>query len=169
MPSIYALLLRLYPAAYREEFGREMADVFQQALGDARSRGAFAATKFFTREIAGLLREGLAQRLASVCMVHELLVHLGRGFTMERQFRYSRVSISFMAVSLVIVLMAMGRAADIVHLYSPLQKGYGLVRPLITCLLLANAAGLLAWLVRFAVRRSGSHRLEQVETWHKRA
>jgi len=169
MSFIYALLIRLYPAAYREEFGEEMSDVFQQALADARTKGAVAVTKFLTRETAGLVREGLALRFESARALHPVLAQLGRRLSMERQFRYSRVSISFMAVSLIIVLMAMGRAAEIVHLYSPLQKGYGLVRPLITCLLLANAAGLFVWLVRFAARRSGAHRLEQVQTWHKQA
>jgi len=52
---LYALLLRLYPAAFRAEFGAEMTAVFTQALADARQRGRSALLTWCGREFTTLL------------------------------------------------------------------------------------------------------------------
>jgi len=49
------LLLRLYPAAYRDEFGEEMADVFDQALVEASDQGRAAVIRLCLRELGGWL------------------------------------------------------------------------------------------------------------------
>lgn len=54
MRTVYRLLLRLYPARIRREFGDEMLDVFDQASADASLQGAGAYLRFCLREIAGM-------------------------------------------------------------------------------------------------------------------
>jgi hypothetical protein len=49
---IYARLLRLYPADYRQSFGAEMTTVFERAVLDCRSHGVL---HFLLSEGAGLL------------------------------------------------------------------------------------------------------------------
>jgi hypothetical protein len=55
MRALYRLLLRLYPAATRSEFGAEMLRVFDAASAEARRRGPAAYVQFCAREAAGLL------------------------------------------------------------------------------------------------------------------
>jgi hypothetical protein len=50
--KLYETLLRLYPAAMREEFGAEMKAVFDDALGDARKRGWRGVLRLWLREVA---------------------------------------------------------------------------------------------------------------------
>ena len=38
--QIYRLLLRLYPASFREAYGEEMLGVFQEALDEAKTQGS---------------------------------------------------------------------------------------------------------------------------------
>lgn len=37
--QIYRLILRLYPASFREAYGEEMLGVFQEALDEAKTPG----------------------------------------------------------------------------------------------------------------------------------
>lgn len=59
----YALLLRLYPRRFREQFGEEMAAVFAGTLEDAARRGALPLLRVWLREMlaapANLLRAHL--------------------------------------------------------------------------------------------------------------
>jgi len=58
---IYSALLRLYPAAFRKEFGEEMRLVFSDALADTWCRSRSASLRLFLHEVsalpASLLRE----------------------------------------------------------------------------------------------------------------
>jgi hypothetical protein len=55
MRLLYSLLLHLYPARIRAEFGDEMVDVFDEAAAAERQRGGTAYARFCAREAAGLL------------------------------------------------------------------------------------------------------------------
>jgi hypothetical protein len=70
---LYCLFLRLYPAAYRATFGREMAGVFERAHADAWSRGAPRGAMFCIRELTGLAFGVLRSRTRSF----EFLRHQG--------------------------------------------------------------------------------------------
>jgi len=48
---LYHLLLRLYPAAFRERLGEEMAGVFAEAVAAARRRGNLAVARLVVREL----------------------------------------------------------------------------------------------------------------------
>jgi hypothetical protein len=56
MRLAYAALLRLYPATWREVFGREMTAVFDEAQADCRARGLAGYCLFLLAELGGLLR-----------------------------------------------------------------------------------------------------------------
>jgi hypothetical protein len=51
---IYKLLLLLFPAAFREEYGEEMLSVFQETLNEARENGRFTVWKTLLVELIGL-------------------------------------------------------------------------------------------------------------------
>lgn len=52
---LYTRLLRLYPPRFREKFGPEMLEVFQQAAAEQARTGAWPLVKFVLGEIGGLL------------------------------------------------------------------------------------------------------------------
>lgn len=56
--KLYSRMLSLYPASFRDEFGAEMTAVFEDALREARQRGALAVARLWWRE-AVLLPRGL--------------------------------------------------------------------------------------------------------------
>lgn len=53
MRFFYRMLLRLYPARVREEFGLEMEEVFAEAWEGRRAQGGAAAVLFVCREVLG--------------------------------------------------------------------------------------------------------------------
>lgn len=55
LTRIYRLLLRLYPAGFRDEFTEEMTDVFVRAMSDARQRGRLSLLLWFGQEVTGVL------------------------------------------------------------------------------------------------------------------
>ncbi len=54
MRRVYQSVLLLYPATYRTLYQSEMADVFEQALGDRGAGGLFAYLVFLWHEFAGV-------------------------------------------------------------------------------------------------------------------
>jgi hypothetical protein len=56
----YEKLLRLYPAPFRNVFGREMAAVFAQATNEVRARGLLRYLAFLCAEFAGLFTGAFA-------------------------------------------------------------------------------------------------------------
>ncbi|MCC6300824.1 MAG: hypothetical protein IT314_16180 [Anaerolineales bacterium] len=54
MKSLYALLLYLFPRAYREEYGGELQIVFNLSLDDAMQAGIFEVAGVVLRELIGL-------------------------------------------------------------------------------------------------------------------
>ncbi len=55
MRRTYRLLLHLYPRKFRETFGEEMMQVFQEAACERRKQGPIAYGSFVMRETLGLL------------------------------------------------------------------------------------------------------------------
>jgi hypothetical protein len=51
---IYKLLLRLFPASFREEYGEEMLGIFQERVNEARKDGRFSLWKTLIAELTGL-------------------------------------------------------------------------------------------------------------------
>jgi len=61
---VYQLLLRAFPAAFRDRFGRDMAEVFADRLRAARAAGLGAVVALWTRTTIDLIAHGLAERRA---------------------------------------------------------------------------------------------------------
>lgn len=59
----FGLLLRLLPAAFREEFGALMRRTFAMRAADAARRGRLSLVRFAAREFAGLLRAAIVERI----------------------------------------------------------------------------------------------------------
>lgn len=62
MKRVFALLLRLYPAARRDLLGDEMLQVFAEAAAEYRARGRWAYTRFAVTEMMGLLLGAVVAR-----------------------------------------------------------------------------------------------------------
>jgi hypothetical protein len=62
MRRVYQTMLRLYPQWYRALYGCEMADVFEQALGDGDANGFLGYAAFLWHEFAGVFAAALAIR-----------------------------------------------------------------------------------------------------------
>lgn len=54
LDDLYSKLIRLYPAAFREEFGEEMADSFRESVEEAGAEGILPLALVCLREIACL-------------------------------------------------------------------------------------------------------------------
>ncbi len=63
MKNLYALLLGLFPKAYREEYGDELQAVFSLSLDDARKTGWMELAGVILRELMGLPKAILHEHL----------------------------------------------------------------------------------------------------------
>ena len=63
MKSLYALLLYLFPSAYREEYGDELQAVFDLSLDDAMRAGKLEVARVMLRELIGLPKAILLEHL----------------------------------------------------------------------------------------------------------
>ncbi len=102
--AVYAVLLRLYPPAFRERFGGEMQAVFAAALDDARQQGPAAVIRLSGRE----LRDLPITLLAAHRQQHEERAAASpddtlQGYTM-RAFLREVVSSSLMVIAIVVVM-----------------------------------------------------------------
>ena len=52
--TLYTILLHLYPSEYRQEFDREMREVFSQAIADASRRSSFSLGLLLINELLDL-------------------------------------------------------------------------------------------------------------------
>lgn len=52
--QLYKVLLRLYPASFREDYGEEMLGVFQETINEARKDGRLAVLKTLLVELSSL-------------------------------------------------------------------------------------------------------------------
>lgn len=165
--TVYCWLLRLYPESYRDEFGQEMTSVFRDARNALPPTPA-AKIGFYQREFCGLLSSALS-------------VHLDRPFgpatpfrrcSTQRQFRFPRSTVFLMCLILAGLVLAIHKARNVVQMKESLPPAtaaawgpmlWGLLFAL--ALILAAVAAAAAWGVLFALRRTGMHRLDEVQTW----
>jgi len=172
MLLFYRFLVRLYPAACRGEYGEEMLAVLSEMLTENRDKSALAQIVSGGREITGLLcgalREHVREMTASSCGKK----FLRRSFTMRTDFRFPKATVTLMAVILLAVFLAIQKGKDIQASvpYDNPQVGHiqatqqpALLPTLLFVLAAAGVTGALGWAILFALRRSGSHRLSDVD------
>src|SRR6478672_11944306 len=63
---LFKLLLRLFPAEFRGDFGAEMEADFSDQLRDARRGGRRPTAALWRRTLPSMLRAGLVQHAAAV-------------------------------------------------------------------------------------------------------
>lgn len=162
MTKLYRTLLYLYPAGYRREFGEEMASVFSRARQTVK-HGFLPRAKFWHREVAGLLCGAAREHFLSFTGSYDW--NSSRRLNMRR---FPRSTIVLMIVILIGVALTMEKARAVQVKYDGFSSttvwdtfpgfftfGFGVML----------LAAITAWAILFALRRSGMHRLSNVQTW----
>lgn len=163
MRAVYGWLLRLYPDDHRRRFGEEMALVFEQARSERANGRPVILTAFYCREIAGLFRGAWQEHLREFS---------SRRFAMRTQFRFPKTTPILMTIILAGVVLAIQKGAaiqaslpDVNPPIAPIhQTGHGFLPVIVLLLAPFYAAGLIGWVILFALRRSGSHRLDAMSS-----
>ena len=177
MLSVFRSLLRLYPAAYREEFAEEILAVLSEVFVDRQTDNSFVRALYFLRESAGLLSGALQQHFRSLFVSFGPSIFPSRRLIMRSEFRFPKATVVLMSVILAAILFAMDQAKAIQSAMSsvtppvvgPIRSAdFSLFLPLLLALGAACVAGALGWAILFALRRSGIHRLSQVDPFSAR-
>jgi hypothetical protein len=162
MLALYRSLLRLYPAAYFREYGGEMILVLAQAHADMRKQTRGARVSFCFREVTGLVVGAVRQRFCGPGDWNGM-----RRFDMRPEFRFPRSTVVLMWVILAGVVLTIDQAKTIVRVKEGLPPGitaaWGSLWLLFAPLLVLAAAA-AGWGILFALRRTGMHRLEKMQT-----
>jgi hypothetical protein len=170
MLSLYRCLLYLYPAAYRYEYGEEMAGVFSEVRCKMRGKGVLPRGAFFLREFAGLIH-GALQEHSRAITGSNLFPSSSRRFTMRSEFRFPKATPVLMTIILAGVILTIEKATAIEeslpHAYPqqlpPIQPEHFTFFPAMAVIFLsAYAVAIIGWAVLFALRRSGVHRLSEM-------
>src|SRR6202035_4392715 len=176
MLSLYRCLLYLYPAAYRYEYGDEMAGVFCEVLQDEQNqtsdKGLLQRGKFLLREFGGLLHGALQEHSRAIIGSNLFpSSSSSRRFTMRSEFRFPKATPVLMTIILAGVILTIEKATAIeesLPLAYPQQlppihpEHFTFFPAMAVIFLSAYAAAVIGWVVLFALRRSGVHRLSEM-------
>jgi hypothetical protein len=159
MLRLYRYLLCLYPADHRDQFGDEMIEVFRDAQADAAKQSMISRGVFCAREAAGLLTGAMRQHLLALGASRVWLPFPTRRFTMRNEFRFPKSTAVLMMIILAGVIVAIEKGEAIVASF--LASPHFDFLPSIAWMFAAvYAVGAAGWVILFALRRSGVHRLE---------
>jgi hypothetical protein len=155
--TVYCWLLSLYPVSYRNEFGEEMTAVFRNARA-ALPQGLAAKISFYRREFCGLLSGALSAYLVSL---------LGptipfRRFDMQPQFRFPRSTVFLMLVIFAGVVLTIRMASRVAGAEAG-SVWPSLISVLVFMVLTMSIAAAVVCGILYSLRRSGVHRLENVD------
>jgi hypothetical protein len=175
MLGIYRLLLLLYSAPHRHEFGEEMTAVFLEAQAETAQKGAVAQTVFCTREAAGLLFGAVRERVRVPSGVQICMPFSTRRFTMRTEFRFPKSTAVLMTIILAGIVVAIEKAKAIQASLPDVNPRLGAIQPahftflptVALGLLFFYAAGLIGWAILFTLHRSGVHRLAEMSGENK--
>lgn len=174
MLALYRLLLYLYPAAYRGEYGEEMREVLSEVRTEIRRKSALARVGCAAREAGGLLHGALQEHLRPFTAAHDRgrfsSLFLGGSVAMRSEFRFPKATVGLMLVILAAVMFTIEKAravsASIPHANPPLghihPSRITILPMLLVALLGAIGAGVIGWTVLFALRRSGIQQLSEM-------
>lgn len=170
MLTVYRQLLRLYPAAHRQQFGEEMLAVFVDVRADIEKKKFFAQTAFVVREILGLVAGACGEHMRCMLGPDSGFPLSTRSFAMRNGFRFPKTTAVLMILILCGVVIAIKRGEDIAMSLSHVNPSIVPVQPAHSTMLTGLAffsiffysAGLVGWAILFALRRSGVHRLAQM-------
>jgi hypothetical protein len=165
MQSLYRRLLYLYPTGHRHEYAVEMAVVFREAEDALAGKHLVLRCSFYAREISGVLAGALREHVRGLLGLSRWISF--RRFDMRPDFRFPRSTVFLMAVILAGVLLTIEKATAIEIRYG---GSLGTVWPslpwfFVFMLLTMGGLAVIVWAILFALRRTGSHRLANVQTW----
>jgi hypothetical protein len=172
MLTLYRIMLYLYPVAYRNEFGEEMIEVFQEAKSEAWQKRLAARIAFCAREARGLVSGALQEHLRVPIGGDFLRAFLSRRFTMRSEFRFPKATVALMAVILAAVVWTIEKAKAISASVPHTDPQVGPISPeqitivptLLLVTVMAVAAGMLGWAVLYALRRSGMQKFSEFKS-----
>lgn len=169
MLTVYRQLLRLYPAEHRAAFGDEMLGVLKDLQSETTCTSTLRRTRSSVREVAGLITGAVQARL-----LHFTDGTAGR-YQMRNGFRFPKMTPILMTLILGGVLVAIQKGENIAYSLPPVSQPVAPIHPVHSGLLppiplffaAFYAAGIVGWIILFALRRSGVHRLDQMSGDHK--
>jgi hypothetical protein len=156
--TVYCCLLCLYPVSYRDEFGEEMTPLFREARNDLPP-ALLAKVSFYRREFCGLLSGALGahfDRLLRPAIPF-------RRFYMQTQFRFPRSTVFLMIVVFAGVVLTIAKASSVAG-YTSGSALRTLESALFFVLLTMCTAAAVVWGILHIRRRSGVHRLQNVDS-----
>ncbi|SRR6266496_4550195 len=167
--NLYRKLLRLYPEFHRTHFSEEMLAVYGDMHSEAVAKGLGARAAFYIRETAGVLSGALQEHWRALgCDPMWFLLPVRR-LTMHSQFRFPKMTPVLMTIILAGVVSAIQRGEAISYYFPNVSKTTAPLGPLHSNLLpgvifglaIFYIAGMIGWVILFAMRRSGVHRLDE--------
>jgi len=171
MPVLFRSLLFLYPAAYRAEFADEMLSVLTDRRADLDGP-IFPRLLFFARESAGLLLGALREHLRNACGSQQFPIPERRP-TMRSDFRFPKSTVTLMLVILAAVVYTIEKAKSLQYVLPSSSPSFGpidktaqvaVIPAFFVALAVVLSCAALGWLIIFAFRRSGLHRLSNLDT-----
>jgi len=167
MIHLYRCLLHLYPAAYRHEFAGEMALVFLESERVVRRECLATRIVFCARELSGLLSGALREQTRTLVGFYDC-VPFGR-FDMRPEFRFPRSTVFLMSVILAAVVVAIAKATSIELKYGGTLETVWPSLPWFLALMLGLVCltVVIGWGILFAMRRTGMHRLANLQNGHE--
>jgi hypothetical protein len=180
-------MLCLYPRAYREQFGDEMRQVFDDVCAAMAQEGAVSRLSFYLSEFRGLLWGAASEHIRALGAPHGFEFFGKRSLYMQPERRFSWTAIVFMTlvlgVAILIIIKGQGVAYDMTseigakgvlplgshralsHSLSDWPTSWGLVGSIGIFFVLTWVVALIAWGIAHVTRRSGVHRLDDAQTW----
>jgi len=167
--GVYRNLLRLYPSSHRAQFAEEMVGVFEERLAEAVSKSTFARSKFLAREATGVVGGAFQERWRTLGVDGFDLWFPTRRFTMRTEFRFPKTTAVLMTIILAGVMLAIKKGEAISVSVPPSSTPVGpipsthsvLLGGIVLTFVFFYLAGMIGWLILFAMRRSGIHRLAE--------
>jgi hypothetical protein len=169
MLTIYRQLLRLYPAAHRQQFADEMLAVFVDVRADMAKKKFLAQTIFVMRELLGMVGGACSEHVRCLLGPDSGFPLPTRSLMIRNGFRFPKTTAVLMSLIFCGVVLAIKRGEEIAtslpHVNPPIvpiQPVHSMLLPSIAFFVIFFvAAGLLGWAILFALHRSGVHRLAQ--------
>ncbi|HVI76562.1 MAG TPA: hypothetical protein VM715_00050 [Candidatus Acidoferrum sp.] len=170
MNSVYRRLLWLYPAEQRCEFGDEMCAVFQEVRAEINGEALPTRAAFLVREFSGLLVGALREHVHNLAAFNLANLLSLRRFNMRNGFRFPKSTAILMTIILLGVIVAIRKGEAIANSLprvnaqiGPIEVGHStLLPPIALFVAFFWGLGLLGWVILFAMRRSGVHRLDEL-------
>jgi len=171
MLALYRVMLHLYPAPYRCEFGDEMMGVLLEVQAENQRKGAFAMLASGVHESGGLFYGAMREHFYSITGSYDNgTFSFKRRFAMRSEFRFPKATVGLMTIILGAVMFTIEKARDISMSVPHANPQVGPIRPeqfaivqvLVAILIWAIASGAIGWGILYALRRSGIQQLSEM-------